>query len=160
MDEVGHGRRHRVVVGVDGSNDANLALAWAAEEATLRHADVYVVHAWTLPVPDVPGGGAPAGWVDEVQAERHASELLDATVEGVLGGLDNQPAVVERVLVEGGAAAALVNVAAGADLLVVGARGRGGFGGLLLGSVGQQLALHAPCPLVIVRAQDDRHDRP
>jgi nucleotide-binding universal stress UspA family protein len=151
--------RHRIVVGIDGSNDANLALAWAADEATLRGADLYVVHAWTLPVPEVPAA-SPVGWVDEVQAERHANDLLDATVDGVLAEVDEVPEVVERVLVEGGAAAALLNTATGADLLVVGARGRGGFGGLLLGSVGQQLSLHAPCPLVIVRARDDAGDRP
>jgi nucleotide-binding universal stress UspA family protein len=146
--------RHRIVVGIDGSNDANLALAWAAEEATLRGADLYVVHAWTLPVPDVPAAG-PVSWVDETQAEGHARDLLDATVDGILTAPVEGPEVVERVLVEGGAAAALLNTSNGADLLVVGARGRGGFGGLLLGSVGQQLAQHAPCPLVIVRAQDE-----
>jgi len=68
----------------------------------------------------------------------------------VLGGAD--PGVpVERSVVEGPAAQVLLRAAAGADLLVLGSRGRGGFAGLLLGSVSQQCAHHAPCPLVIVR---------
>ncbi len=57
---------------------------------------------------------------------------------------------VTRAVVEGTPAPTLLEAAEGADLLVVGSRGRGGFTGLLLGSVSQQCALHAPCPLVIV----------
>jgi nucleotide-binding universal stress UspA family protein len=149
--------RSRVVVGIDGSNDANQALAWAAAEAVLRGADLWVVHVWSLPHPDSPTAMPPMGlppMVSEEDAERHARDLLGATVDGVLDGVGQRPEVVESVLVQGHAVEALTDAAKGANLLVVGSRGRGGFHGLQLGSISQQLAHHAPCPLVIVRAHD------
>jgi nucleotide-binding universal stress UspA family protein len=144
--------RSRIVVGIDGSNDANLALTWAANEAVLRGAELWVVHVWTLPHLASPSPLPPM--VSEEEGEGHARALLDATIEGVLLGLERRPDVVEAILVQGHAVAALTDVAKGADLLVVGSRGRGGFHGLQLGSISQQLAHHAPCPLVIVRASD------
>ncbi|HUP33419.1 MAG TPA: universal stress protein, partial [Gaiellaceae bacterium] len=75
----------------------------------------------------------------------------------VVGGRD--PGIeVERRVVPEPPVEALLDAAAGADLLVVGSRGRGGFTGLLLGSVGQQVAHHAPCPVVIVRRADGREE--
>jgi nucleotide-binding universal stress UspA family protein len=149
--------RPRLVVGIDGSNDANLALAWAADEAVLRGADLWVVHVWSLPHREwsgAPRPSAPPLLVSEEEGERHARDLLEATVEGVLAGVERRPDTVESVLVQGHAVEALTDVARDADLLVVGSRGRGGFHGLQLGSISQQLAHHAPCPLVIVRATD------
>jgi nucleotide-binding universal stress UspA family protein len=151
------GHRPHLVVGIDGSNDANLALAWAAGEAVLRDADLWVVHVWSLPHPDSPAAMPPMGLpplVGEEDGERHARDLLEATVDGVLNGVERRPEVVEPILVQGHAVEALTDVARGAELLVVGSRGRGGFHGLQLGSISQQLAHHAPCPLVIVRATD------
>ena len=137
----------RIVVGVDGSPQAAVALRWALDEARLRQATLEVVHAWLFPVVgDVPGAA-----VDSLarDLERAAGELLDHVVDDVAG---SDPAVkVDRRVLEGGAASVLVDVAADADLLVVGSRGRGGFAGLLLGSVAQQCVHHAPCPVVIVQ---------
>jgi nucleotide-binding universal stress UspA family protein len=62
---------------------------------------------------------------------------------------------VERIVSEGSAAGVLIDVAQGAELLVVGSRGRGGFSSLLLGSVSHQCALHAPCPVAIVRTDPE-----
>src|SRR5690606_20853392 len=73
------------------------------------------------------------------------------TLEEVCGSVDTRGVVVNQIVQEGPAARCLLDSAKGADLLVVGSRGRGGFTGLLLGSVSQQCAHHAPCPLVIVR---------
>ena len=142
-----------VVVGVDGSEASKEALRWAAGEALLRGARLRVVHAWMVPLslaapePSVLGyvviPGPPLDEVQSVLAERAEHVLDDAVVS--LEGVE-----VERVLVEGPPSHVLVRAAEGADLLVVGSRGLGGFKGLLLGSVSQQCAHHAPCPLVIV----------
>jgi nucleotide-binding universal stress UspA family protein len=139
----------RIVVGIDGSDQSKEALRWALDEARLRDASVDVVYAWTMPV--YVGYGAAAGAViDPAEIRQAAREKIDTVVEEVVGG--KRDVQIERKAVEGLAAAALVEEAEGADLLVVGSRGHGGFAGLLLGSVSQQCSHHAPCPVVIVRA--------
>lgn len=137
----------RIVVGVDGSDGAIAALQWAVAEAALRGASVEAVHAWEYPfVADVTGMAAyPVGRGD---LEEVARQTLDRAVE--TAGPAPEGVAVERVLAHGGAAGVLVDAARGADLLVVGTRGHGGFTGLLLGSVSQQCAHHAPCPVVVV----------
>ena len=79
-----------------------------------------------------------------------AQELIDRMLDEI--GADASGVGIERLPLEGEASRALLDAAADADLLVVGSRGRGGFKGLLLGSVSQKCAQHAPCPLVIVPA--------
>lgn len=129
-----------IVVGVEGSADSMLALRWAAQEARLRGAALRIVHAYQTQ-------GGPA--VLE-QLDRHAREVLDAAVEEALAVAPGLSVVAEPARGEA-ASAALVARAADADLLVVGARGLGGFTGLLVGSVGNQCAHHAPCPVAIIR---------
>ena len=80
-----------------------------------------------------------------------ARERLDSIVYELTGGSTEVP--IEKIVVEGAAAEILVEESEGADLLVVGSRGHGGFAGLLLGSVSQQCAHHAACPVVIIRAK-------
>ena len=142
--ELSHGETvpERIVVGVDGSESAQRALRWAIDEARHREATLEVVHAWRrIPISDYfvnepePGG-----------SERFAKAVLDQAVEAE----DTAGVIVERKLVPGTGAYALIHEAKGAALLVVGSRGRGGFSGLLLGSVSQQTAHHAPCPVVII----------
>lgn len=135
-----------IVVGVDGSDASVNALRWALREARLRTARVRVVLAWSYPqvstyheakhVLDVPFAEDAAAFLDQVVAETAAA------AEGL---------EIEKKVVEGQAAPALVEAARDASLLVVGSRGLGGFSGLLLGSVSQQCAHHATCTLVIVR---------
>ena len=130
-----------VVVGVDGSEGGRRALQWAAEEARLRGARLRVVHVWSY----LNQAGEA---FDPAYGEDDARRFLDETVAGLgaeASGLD-----VERAAVNDLPARGLLDSAADADLLVVGARGMGGFRGLLLGSVSQQVAQHAPCPVVIV----------
>jgi nucleotide-binding universal stress UspA family protein len=133
-----------VVVGVDGSPGGQEALRFAIEEARLRMATLKVVLAWGIPF----SGGVPFGMIPSMLAEfqAEAESVLDEEIAKA-GAI---PVPVERVLVEGAAARALIEAAQGADLLVVGSRGRGGFKGLLLGSVSQQCAHHTPCPIMIV----------
>lgn len=136
----------RIVVGVDGSAGSGHALGWALEEARLRGAAVDVVHAWHVPY--VGGAEMVAAMIDPVEMERGARQTVEqmlSTVKGLDEGITVNP-----ILRQGSAGSVLVKEAEGADLLVVGSRGHGGFTGLLLGSVSQQVVHHAPCPVVIV----------
>ena len=144
----------KIIVGVDGSEGATEALRWALGEARLRRAKLLVVHAWTVPlVLSVPsdetfGVPEPAASMQQVRAALHKE--VDNVLEAVLEGIDADEVEVEGQVVEGKAVRVLIEAANGADLLVVGNRGLGGFTGLLLGSVSQQCAHHTPCPVVIV----------
>ncbi|HLB04800.1 MAG TPA: universal stress protein [Gaiellaceae bacterium] len=138
-----------IVVGVDGSDESREAFRWALEEARLRKTTLRAVYAWQDPYAVAPGYGFPEDF-DFTALRTGAEERLSATVAEVAGESD---VTIEEVIAEGPAASILVEAAEGADLLVVGSRGHGGFTGLLLGSVSQQCAHHAPCPVVIVRSR-------
>lgn len=161
-----------VVVGVDGSQESFAALRLAADEARCRSARLHVVYVYE-PVRTVQAATAAtvvaAGtWAspttsdsvlrdaqrrdDEERAEahRHAEGRLRQLVsqaDADLSGLD----VLHSAVSDEHPSAALVRLSRGADLLVIGSRGLGGFTGLLLGSVGQQCVHHATCPVLIVR---------
>jgi nucleotide-binding universal stress UspA family protein len=135
----------RIVVGIDGSEGSKRALAWAVAEARLRGALLEAVNAWHGPYldynPYVP-------MVEQNIFEDAARQLLDDVIGSTdASGLERP---IERIPLHGPAPMALFEIARGADLLVVGARGLGGFKGLLLGSVSQQVAQHHGCPVVIV----------
>lgn len=134
----------RIVVGVDGSQGARRALEWAVHEAEIRGATLLVIHTWMYPYV-----GSPAFvQVDPTLLRDAAQELLDRSVAEVHA---QHPSLsVEKILVEGSPAHALIDAGGDADLVIVGSRGRGGFSGLLLGSVSQQCVHHAPCPVVVV----------
>ena len=131
----------RIVVGVDESPGARAALAWAVDEARQWGATLEAVLAWSHLVQPVEEFRSD---FDEIAAR----ELLDRLVDEV--GTEGVPRVV-RTTVNDLPARSVLHVARDADLIVVGARGLGGFKGLLLGSVSQQVASHSPCPVVIVR---------
>ncbi|APU38580.1 MULTISPECIES: universal stress protein [unclassified Streptomyces] len=134
----------RIVVGVDGSPSSQAALRWAVRYAGLVGGRVEAVTAW-----DLPGAGtwsAPA--VDADFDEEEAERRLVEEVRTVLGEGASQ---VHQRLVRGNPAEVLVEQGQGADLIVVGSRGHGGFRRALLGSVSQQVAQHAACPVTIVR---------
>lgn len=140
-------RRQRIVVGVDGSSGGRAALRWALEEAERRHATVDVVLAWHLPYTF--GGPAMTVPFDPAEEASNAKQQLDHLVAAAVGR-EHRDLEVNQIVAQGAAARVLLDVAKGADLLVVGSRGRGGFTGLLLGSVSQQCVHHAPCPVVVV----------
>ena len=146
--------RGRVVVGVDGSPASEEALAWAAREANLRGARLDVVHAWTMTEVTSQYGAPFVGDPDALQ--RASQALLEDMVEGLADERDGGPPELLLQSVAGPAAQALMQSAAHAELLVVGARGLGGLRGLLLGSVSRQCAHHAPCPTVVVRGVPTR----
>ena len=136
---------NRIVVGVDGSSSSVQALRWAADQARRTGDRLEVVTTWEFPttygwVPPYPPDFDPAG---------DARRLLEETVATELG--DDPGIDVALVVVEGHAAPVLVDQARGADLLVVGSRGHGGFAGMLLGSVSEHCVHHASCPVMVVR---------
>jgi nucleotide-binding universal stress UspA family protein len=136
-----------VVVGVDGSTESVEALRFAVEEARIHGADVKAVNAWHIP-PIV----YEAGWAaTPVDLDVYSKDAL-TTLEKSLAEIDAaKSGVTVTLLVRKGQPADVLCVEAhDADLLVVGSRGRGGFKGMLLGSVSQACAHHAPCPIIIV----------
>lgn len=146
-----------IVVGVDDSAGAREALRFGREEAELRQATLRAVHTWRYGYIGVTGleGRVPAVGVELHEFRDAAAAGLGATVREAIpdaGGVE-----IEQRVVEGAPAAVLVEELRGADLLVVGSRRHGGFAQLLLGSVSQQCAHHAECPVVIVRSKPERH---
>jgi nucleotide-binding universal stress UspA family protein len=170
----------RIVVGVDASPGGKQALAWAAEEARLRRALLQVVHAYhaqelaaplyfpsqhALPGTAVGVVGDPsqreiaATLRDRTDFEDAYRSQADAFVDAVLDELKDTVSGVEvqrMVVADRHPAEALVELSAGADLLVVGSRGRGGFSELLLGSVSHAAVLHAACTVVVVPSNRDQ----
>ncbi len=139
----------RIVVGVDGSDHAFRALEWAVGEATLRRIELCVLTCWTLPGAFETAPVSAVDW-DEQPFVAAAQATVQRSV--AKAGLPSRSDLRwTREVHAGTAGAILVRESEHAELVVVGSRGRGGFAGLLLGSVSQQVAAHAHCPVVIVR---------
>jgi nucleotide-binding universal stress UspA family protein len=137
-----------IVVGVDGSNESKDAFRFALREARAHRARVVAASTWHTPS-SVYAGGVPVPVMElgeEVEIETR--NMLDAVIAERAADADGLE--IDRVVRQGNAAEILVELARDADLLVVGSRGRGGFAGLVLGSVSQQCAHHAKCPVTIV----------
>lgn len=135
-----------IVVGIDGSAGSRTALQFAAEEAGLRQTKLKVVSAW-----HVPAGVYMQPTYMDLDLDRlrqSAGDIAEQQVVDVMG--TERAKTVEVVIREGNAAEALLEESYEAEMLVVGSRGHGGFAGLLLGSVSQQCAAHASCPVVVV----------
>ncbi len=144
--------KQRIVVGIDGSDQSREALEWAIGEARLRGAKLEVVHAWIWPSLSSEHPSFPAITDPDLEAKAFLAKFTKEVLEKVPAS----DLEIEELTLVGPAALVLDEQAEGADLLVVGARGHGGFTGLLLGSVSQQVTHHAPCPVVIIRKHSDR----
>ncbi len=142
-----------IVVGHDGSSFADQALKWALTLAQRAHIPVTVVRAWTMrtaPKPKTQEFGYVPPASDFADAVR---ERLEESTRDLLAAF---PDVEVTLKVERGQpATVIVEASEGASLLVVGPRGLGGFKGLLLGSVSEHAVGNAPCPVVVVRGEDD-----
>jgi nucleotide-binding universal stress UspA family protein len=144
----GSGHGPRIVVGVDGSDSSQAALRWALRQAKLEGGRVEAVIAWRYPVE--------FGWdlvgIDADFAGTAQQVLTDALKAAA--GLEPDVTVSSQVL-EGYPGDVLVRAAQGADLLVVGSRGHGGFTSALIGSVSLHCVMHAHCPVLVVRGEEN-----
>jgi nucleotide-binding universal stress UspA family protein len=156
-----------IVVGADGSAASNRALAWAWDEAKRRgDATLLVVHAYRPPVSrshyPYSYSYLPAGTLErlskqdeivraeqETIARQHAERIIDEALRTI--GADDSGPVIKRLVVAREPAKTLIEMSRGADMVVVGSRGLGGFRGLLVGSVSHQVLHHAQCPVLVVR---------
>lgn len=146
----------RIVVGVDGSEGAVRGLRWALDEARLRDALVELVHGYprlehTYPNPEAVLTPERGSFATEDEVRRAKRTILEECLERAG---DDGEVEVRYTVRAGGPTDVLCRAAEGAELLVVGARGLGGFRGLLLGSVSQQVIAHSPCPVVIVTPRE------
>jgi nucleotide-binding universal stress UspA family protein len=140
-----------IVVGIDGSHHASHALAWAMAEAALRKADLTVIT-----VNSVPAGY----WTKQPVTQPGDDELLaaaraaaeEAVSKAALALGDSQPTSVTVTAFSGFPAQSLIEASENSELLVVGSRGGGGFGELVLGSISSQVVHHAKCPVAVVPA--------
>ena len=151
MSESGSGRRARIVVGVDGSAGSVHPLRWAARQAGYSGAILEAVIAWQYPAFF---GWAPVG-VDSADFASIAEKELGEALNDVFG--PQWPDWVQARVTEGYPAQVLVDASKGADLLVVGSRGHGGFAEALLGSVSTYCVHHAPGPVTVIRPPGRRH---
>ncbi len=145
-----------IVVGTDGSAQAQRAVAWAAREAVLRGAPLRIVSAAEMP----PRMSAPSGSGFETVATHLIGDRDKALATAASAAAAAAPDVlVDTDPVEGPPAQAVTDSGSGALLLVVGSDGRGGFAAMTLGSVSRYAAVHASCPVVVVREEAAATDR-
>ena len=150
-------RGSRVVVGVDGSAGARAALRFAIEDAVRRG----------VPVEAVTSHRPPEAWMDfdavggfdHDEAATEAVERTERFIADVLHEVAEPHPEIHVTAVLGSAADALIRESAGADLLVVGSRGHGGFSTMLLGSTSMQCVLHASCPVTVVHSSEAHRER-
>ena len=135
-----------IVVGVDGSEGAAIALDFAMKEAAIRGSGLRLVSAWEIPASVLASVVAGKEFYEEfrdnaIKVARDAGALVN----------ERHPEVEhEEIVVEGQAGRVLLENAEDAELMVVGRRGHGSFREMLLGSISRQVVVHAKCPLVIV----------
>ena len=141
-----------IVVGVDGSENSLDALRWAAEEARVRNSLLRVVAIFNAPIMST---GYEVVAPDPSDLAAASNTMLDAAVDSVRedGALEGVHVATE--VVEGHAGERLIELSHDADMVVVGARGHGGFLGMVLGSVTGHVVNHAACPVVVVRNSAD-----
>jgi len=150
-----------IIVAVDGSPHSNAAVEWAAEESALRKAAVKLIHAVT-PMLETWGRSGPGPEGDRWYRDNAIAVLADAEARFRAARAVSSPVDVETVMLESAVVPAIIEASAGAQLIVVGSRGMGQVGRLLLGSVSTGLIHHAHCPVAVIphenpRPASDRH---
>jgi nucleotide-binding universal stress UspA family protein len=138
-----------IVVGIDGSAASIEALRWAGRAAHADGAKIEAVTSWEYPI-SYGMSGAFGDWDPAADAQQVVDDAIAAAFPG------QQPDGIHTTIREGHPAEVLITASRDAEMLVVGSRGRGGFIGLLLGSVSAYCAEHAPCPVVVIRPNPGR----
>jgi nucleotide-binding universal stress UspA family protein len=141
----GETARGTIVVGVDGSPPSIAALRYARRLAESLGCTIEAVAAWQFHL--ALGTFTPLDWTPEEDTRA----LLDQAVREAFGG--DAPAGLRRTVRQGHAASILADASSGAEMLIVGNRGHGGFAGVLLGSVSSSVSAHARCPVLIMHRQ-------
>jgi nucleotide-binding universal stress UspA family protein len=141
-----------IVVGIDGSAHSHRALEWAVNEAAVRHTPLTVL---TVNQTIVGYGGGPIEYPGDPERAREAGAAAKQQADSLLEKIsaDSRPSVSIQAVI-GFPAEELLRAAAGADMIVVGARGAGGFRRLRMGSVANQVTHHAHCPVVVIPADE------
>ncbi len=142
---------HRIVVGVDGSESSKSALRWAARLLPVFNGEIEAVIAWEYPSSYGWGIALPSDWRPDLDA----AKALEAAVDDAFG--NQRPPGLKCTVCEGRASYVLLEASEGADLLIVGSRGHGGFAGLLLGSVSTACTEHAKCPVLVAHGDPQLH---
>lgn len=152
-------KHHGIVVAVDGSPASRVAADWAARDAALRHVPLTVAH--IVPSADL------GPWLDlpveedyEVLRDRRAARIVDDALRVIDDAVSGRTISVEHCVLSGRPVPTLVDLSKDADMLVVGCRGLGGVGRLLLGSVSSGLVHHAHCPVAVIHDEDPLMDHP
>ncbi len=140
-----------IVVGVDGSHHSQRALDWAINEAAVRQAPLTVVTVSRVSS-DI-YGIAPEHYPADEESRGKVLAATREVVDKAIASYHGKPPVVTVRAISGLPADILIQASVDADMLVVGARGAGGFGRLLMGSVSSQVTHHALCPVVVVPSE-------
>lgn len=140
-----------IVVGVDGSGHSRKALERAAAEAASHGVPltVLVIH---QAVRDVYGSAS--HYQEDASLTEKAKEAAQAETDQVLASTGTKPTSVTVTAVHGLPADELIKASQGADMVVVGRRGAGGFARLLMGSVSDQVARYAHCPVLLIPSDE------
>ena len=143
-----------IIVGVDGSGHSQRALIRAIKEAAAHHAPLTVI---TVHQAIMGFGGGPVVYPEDLTETERVREAAQAETDKALAEAgEPRPESVTVKAIHGFAPEVLIEASRDADMIVLGSRGAGGFGHLMMGSVTSQVAHHATCPILIVPAEDRR----
>jgi nucleotide-binding universal stress UspA family protein len=145
-----------VVLGVDGSRPARAASAFAFAEAHRLGVGVVAVYAWNLPLPAGPSDAVAVALLDDGGVAQYQQQARQVLTDALADARRQYPHVpVEERLADASPVRALLDASTDPAMIVVGARGHGGFTGLLLGSTSQSVLHHADCPVAVLHDEED-----